>query len=499
MIHAAPQPAPPGECAATARRGLDLDLAPGELLERLGGGHLFLLESAGSRGGPAGRWSILGSHPTARFVSAAGENRFHWHSRGASHLWREEPLEALRRVLAAFPRVAPDPELPFTGGAVGLFAYELGRRLLPLKPASVDDLHLPEISLFLYERAILFDHHSGEIHAVAYARGDTEDAARREAEARAALLAESVAALPEIEAVPRTPSPESTASLPLHATLPAERYRAAVSRCREEILSGNAYELCLTGRFELPFAGDPVRLYRSLRAENPAPYASFFRHPEGLLIGTSPERFLRLSPDGRVEARPIKGTRPRGRDAAQDAALRRDLAGSAKDRAENVMIVDLLRNDLHRVCTPGTVTVSELCAIEEHAEVFQMVSTIEGELRAGNDRCDLLAASFPGGSMTGAPKIAAMDILATMEPAVRGWYSGCQGYLGFDGGMDLSIVIRGIQLVKGRALVGAGGAVVYDSDPENEWREALHKAAAPLRALAMESGGELPAWVGAKK
>jgi len=242
-----------------------------------------------------------------------------------------------------------------------------------------------------------------------------------------------------------------------------------------------------------------VRLYRRLRRENPAPYASFFRHPEGLLLGTSPERFLRLSPDGRVEARPIKGTRPRGRDVDEDAALRDDLAGSEKDRAENVMIVDLLRNDLHRVCTPGTVKVSELCAIEEHAEVFQMVSTIEGELRRGNDRCDLLAASFPGGSMTGAPKIAAMEILASMEPAVRGWYSGCQGYLGFDGGMDLSIVIRGIQLMKGRALIGAGGAVVYDSDPENEWREALHKAAAPLRALALESGGELPGWVGAKK
>jgi len=499
MIHEAPTPAPSDERAATAHLPLRLELTPGDLLERLGGGHLFLLESAGARGGPAGRWSILGSHPAARFVSSGGENRFHWHSRGADHVWREEPLDALRQVLAAFPPVPADPELPFTGGAVGLFAYELGRRLLPLRTTSTDDLELPEISLFFYEHAILFDHQRDEIHAVAYARGDTEAAARREAEARATLLAESVAALPAIDVPPPAPEPNPPVGLPLQATLSADEYRAAVSRCREEILSGNAYELCLTGRFELPFAGDPVRLYRRLRRENPAPYASFFRHPEGLLLGTSPERFLRLSPDGRVEARPIKGTRPRGRDVDEDAALRDDLAGSEKDRAENVMIVDLLRNDLHRVCTPGTVKVSELCAIEEHAEVFQMVSTIEGELRRGNDRCDLLAASFPGGSMTGAPKIAAMEILASMEPAVRGWYSGCQGYLGFDGGMDLSIVIRGIQLMKGRALIGAGGAVVYDSDPENEWREALHKAAAPLRALALESGGELPGWVGAKK
>ncbi|TFG86483.1 MAG: anthranilate synthase component I family protein, partial [Gemmatimonadales bacterium] len=224
--------------------------------------------------------------------------------------------------------------------------------------------------------------------------------------------------------------------------------------------------------------------YRRLREATPAPYASFLRHPEGTLVGASPERFLRVTPDGHVQARPIKGTRPRGRDAAEDAALRAELAGSAKDRAENVMIVDLLRNDLHRVCTPGSVQVSELCAIETHPAVFQMVSTIEGELAPGQDRCDLLASAFPGGSMTGAPKIAAMQILEGLEPCVRGWYSGCQGYLGFDGSLDLSIVIRGIQLIGGQALVGAGGAVVYDSDPEAEWEEARHKARASLAALA---------------
>ena len=493
-------PEPARDHAAVASQNLGSAPAPVELLDRLGGGQLFLLESAGEGSGPEqGRWSMMGTHPAARFVSAGGLNRFHWHSRGRNHQWREEPLAALRRVLAAFPSVPPDPVLPFQGGAVGLFSYELGRRLLPIRPRALDDLGLPEISVFFHERVLLFDHHRYELHALAYARGENEASARREAELRAALLAETVGeAMAEEIQRPALP-PEAMGELPLRSRLPEADYRRAVERCREEILSGNAYELCLTGRFETAFEGDPVSLYRILREENPAPYASFFRHPEGLLLGSSPERFLRLSPTGHVEARPIKGTRPRGGDSETDAALRRELLDSAKDRAENVMIVDLLRNDLHRVCAPGSVEVSELCGIEEHAGVFQMVSTIEGELGESRDRCDLLDAAFPGGSMTGAPKIAAMNILEELEPVARGWYSGCQGYLGFDGAMDLSIVIRGIQLVKGRALVGAGGAVVYDSNPEAEWLEALHKAAAPLRALALYAGERLPDWLPPKK
>jgi anthranilate/para-aminobenzoate synthase component I len=191
---------------------------------------------------------------------------------------------------------------------------------------------------------------------------------------------------------------------------------------------------------------------------------------------------------GRVQARPIKGTRPRGRDGIEDQRLRDDLLNSEKDRAENIMIVDLLRNDLSKVCVPGSVTVPEMCILEEYPSVLQLVSTIEGRLAPGRDGLDLLAASFPGGSMTGAPKIAAMNLLEEMEARARGCYSGALGYLGFDGGMDLSIVIRSAQLLGKRALVGAGGAVVYDSDPEAEWREARHKADAVLSALARAQG-----------
>ncbi len=490
MIARPPEPAADRAAAASLRLGRCLgpeDLS--RLMERVGGGALTLLESAG----PPGRWSLLASQPTARFVSRAGENRFHWHSRGVTHAWREAPLTALRRVLAAFPRVESDPALPIHGGALGLFAYELGRRLLPIRPQAADDLGLPDIALFVHERLLAVDRASGEAYALATARGASAVAARREAAAHAALLAEEVLTL--LDAPPSPPRTGAAAAAlaastvggagepGLRASLEREAYLAAVARCREAILDGEAYELCLTTRFAVPFAGDPLALYRRLRAANPAPYASFIRHPEGVLVGASPERFLRVSAAGHVEARPIKGTRPRGREATADAALHAELAASAKDRAENVMIVDLLRNDLHRVCAPGSVAVSELCAIETHPAVFQMVSTIKGELAPGQDRCDLLASAFPGGSMTGAPKIAAMQTLEGLEPCVRGWYSGCQGYLGFDGSLDLSIVIRGIQLLRGQALVGAGGAVVYDSDPEAEWEEARHKARASLAAL----------------
>jgi len=462
----------------------------------LGGGGLFLLES----GGPTGRqsrWSLLGSHPIARFASHGGENRFHWHSQGQSHRWREEPLAALRRVLALFPPAHVPSGIPFAGGAVGLFSYELGRRLLPLRPLAEDDLALPEISLYFYDRCLLFDREERRLIAAAYARGEDDERAHAEAAAHAELLAEETlrrldeAASGKASALPRAATlpaadPEPP---PVSATLSRLAYMDAVRRCRREILDGNAYELCLTTRFEAPYPGDAVALYRELRRSNPAPFAALLRHPEATLVGSSPERFLHVDAGGRVEARPIKGTRPRGADPATDAALRAELLRSGKDRAENVMIVDLLRNDLHKVCEPGTVSVPELCALEEHPSVFQLVSTISGRLREDRDRLDLIAAGFPGGSMTGAPKIAAMNLLEEMEPKVRGYYSGTLGYLGFDGAMDLSIVIRSVQLIGRRALVGAGGAVVFDSDPEMEWAEAWHKAEAPLAALARAGSG----------
>ena len=244
------------------------------------------------------------------------------------------------------------------------------------------------------------------------------------------------------------------------------------------------YQANLTHRLAATFSGDAWRLYEALRARSPAPFAAYLALPEITVVGASPERFLRLDAEGRVETRPIKGTRVRGATPAADARLRDELLASEKERAENAMIVDLMRNDLGRVCEVGSIEVAELFGIERHATLFQMVSTVRGRLRADCDRVDLLRAAFPPGSMTGAPKIAAIELLARLEPVRRGIYSGALGYLDARGGADLCVVIRSVLCRGRRAWLHVGGGVVMDSDPRAEWEETLAKARAPLDALA---------------
>jgi aminodeoxychorismate synthase component I len=444
---------------------------------------LSLLESGGEHN-ERSRWTLLAHSPFARFQSLNKRNRFEF--RGEREEWNEAPLLALRKVLSRFPAPDPEPGVPFPGGAIGVFSYELGRELLPLKAASQECLELPEISLQFYERFLLLDHREGLGFALGYGLGDSPESAGKKAEELAQSLRDEIPSEQQAEPVHK----RSGESLEVRTSLNGESYRAAVARCREEILDGNAYELCLTTRFETSFEGRPVDLFLEMRKSNPAPFSSYLELPEATLCSSSPERFLSVSPEGRVEARPIKGTRARGASPREDRALKDDLRGSEKDRSENIMIVDLLRNDLSRVCQTGSIHVPELCALETYASVHQMVSTIAGQLPDGRDRLDLLASAFPGGSMTGAPKIAAMQILGELEPCERGFYSGAIGYLSFDGGMDLNIVIRTVQILGKRALVGAGGAVVYDSDPESEWKEALQKAKRPLEALAHAQGKE---------
>lgn len=266
--------------------------------------------------------------------------------------------------------------------------------------------------------------------------------------------------------------------------MPEGDYAKSIERIREEIAAGNVYQACLTQRLERAFTGDAFALYLALRRRNPAPFACFFELPEAAIVGSSPERFLGVDAERRVESRPIKGTRPRGSDPLDDARARCALQASAKDRAENLMIVDLVRNDLGRVCELGSVGVPELMAVEDYASVFHLVSTVRGRLRAGCDVLDALRAAFPPGSMTGAPKLAAMRLLDRLEPVRRGVYSGAIGYLDARGGADLSVVIRTLVLAGGRAFVHAGGGIVADSEPRAEWLETLAKARPLLDALA---------------
>jgi para-aminobenzoate synthetase component 1 len=258
----------------------------------------------------------------------------------------------------------------------------------------------------------------------------------------------------------------------------------AVEKVREYIRNGDIFQANLSQRFEVSLATNPYAIYRRLRSINPAPFAAYLNFDDVKIISASPERFLKLDGDI-IQTRPIKGTRPRGKTAVEDERLANELLSSEKDRAENVMIVDLERNDLGRVASYGSVIVPELTALESYATVFHLTSTVEGRLADGKDRVDLLKATFPGGSISGAPKVRAMEIIEEIEPTRRSVYTGAIGYLGFDGGMDLNIAIRTIMAVRNKMYFQAGGGIVFDSDPESEYNETLDKASALMQALGI--------------
>ncbi len=272
----------------------------------------------------------------------------------------------------------------------------------------------------------------------------------------------------------------------LKANFSHEGYLGAVAKAREYIGAGDIFQVNLSQRFEVDIKIPPYELYRRLRQINPAPFASYLNFDRVCIAGASPERYLKLQGD-MVETRPIKGTKPRGRTPEEDRALAADLLASKKDRAENIMIVDLERNDLGRVCRYGTVKVTELAILETYPTVYHLTSTVVGRLREGMNRIDLLKASFPGGSITGAPKVRAMEIIDELEPTRRSVYTGSTGYLGFSGEMDLNIVIRTFIIKDGRAYFQVGGAVVYDSEPEAEYIETLDKGKALIQALGLSA------------
>jgi aminodeoxychorismate synthase component I len=392
------------------------------------------------------------------------------------------PLEVLRGQL---PRVAPhEPAagLAFAGGAVGFLGYELAELDEALGPAPPGPAELPDCLLLFADRLLAYDHARGRCFAVGLGRGADAGAARRAAEENA-RAARAWLASPRPAAPTRAGRGAAKPARTPRELGDASSHAKAVAEILGEIAAGRVYQACLTHRLEREFRGDPFALYRALRRLNPAPFACYLELPEVAVVGSSPERFLRVAAGGEVESRPIKGTRPRGRHPAEDRRLRAELAGSAKDRAENLMIADLVRNDLGRVCAIGSVAVPELMAIEEYAGVFQMVSTVCGRLREGCDAVDLVRAAFPPGSMTGAPKIAAMRLLRRLEPVRRGVYAGALGYFDARGGADLCVAIRTWLVRGGRAWLHTGGGIVADSEPAAEWQESLDKVRPLLAAL----------------
>ncbi|MFJ6616317.1 aminodeoxychorismate synthase component I [Kitasatospora sp. NPDC091335] len=375
-----------------------------------------------------------------------------------------------------------DPGLPFglTGGYVGYFGYELKGDLGSVNRHSAET---PDAAWMFADRLIAVDHEHGATHVVALHRGDPETrrSARKWLDSTAATLA-SLLDGPDAAAETPDAAGDGTDPAPWLSREP-DGYLRDIEACRDELVAGESYEICLTNKVRIPFAGDDLTYYRRLRAANPVPYGALLRLGEVTVLSASPERFLRIDADRVVETKPIKGTAPRGTDPADDARLAAELANSAKTRAENLMIVDLLRNDLGRVCEVGGVEVPRFMAVESYATVHQLVSTVRGVLRPGVGAVECVRHCFPGGSMTGAPKLRSMEIIDGLETEARGIYSGALGYLGLTGTADLSIVIRTAVRHRDELSIGAGGAIVLDSSPADELDEMLLKARASLRVL----------------
>ena len=410
-------------------------------------------------------------------------------------------------------------EIPFMGGAVGYLGYELAGTLeSSLRFENEDDLDLPDLSLAYVDHVLAYDHEAERLwimglgfaaqaaldgpdtrdDAIAASRNVVESCLDRlcwpERDVHDVVHSREGRTRSGREGLP-APSAESAPTVPFTSTVDASGYAKAVDSILQEIEAGNVYQANYSQRLVVDSSADSWSLYLALRKNNPAPFGAYLQvHASGAaILSSSPERFLRLDGLREVESRPIKGTRPRGSSDVEDEAFASELARSPKDRAENLMIVDLVRNDLGRVCVPGSISVPELMKIETYAEVFQMVSTVWGQLAAGRDGFDLVRASFPPGSMTGAPKLAAISLLESLETTRRGIYAGALGYFDLRGGFDLSVVIRTIVSKDGRAYLHVGGGIVADSDPAAEYLESLDKARAPLAALNEANEGRVDA------
>jgi len=431
--------------------------------------YVFFLDS-GMDHQKLGRYSFIGFDPFLVFRSKEAD-----------------PFEELKTLLADYRLDSSDTRIPFTGGAVGYLSYDLYRFLENVPTRAVDDIGIPDCSIPFYDVVIAFDHlkdkayisSSGfpeldETERLARARQRFESVKNRIETAHRSAIAEPVA----------PPAPEEEPELTANFT--KDEYIEAIRRAKEHISAGDIYQVNLSQRFTAALPMDAADLFERLRKINPAPFSAYLDHGEVQIVSASPERFL--SKRGRrIETRPIKGTRPRGRDYIEDEALKIELKASAKDNAEHVMIVDLERNDLGRVCEYGSILPTEFAILETYSTVFHLASTVSGTLREGVDAVDCLTNCFPGGSITGAPKIRSMEIIDSIEPNKRSAYTGAIGYIGFNGNMDMSVVIRTFIIKDGQAYFHVGGGIVADSDASAEYQETLDKAKALMESLGVKN------------
>jgi len=431
--------------------------------------------------GRLGRYSFISSNPFLVLKSRGDEVVL---LRGNKKEVRYgNPFDVVGELLDKYYLDGCPSDIPFAGGAIGYFSYDLCHFIERLPTTAVDDLQLPECYLAFYDAAVVVDH--GKERSYLVATGFPELEERKRIKKAGETLRHLKSLLTDSVRFPEAPACDFVdEGTMLKSNFSREEYLRAVARAREYICAGDIFQVNLSQRFEADLNVSPYELHQRLRSINPAPFASYLNFEDVSLVGASPERFLKVQGDW-VETRPIKGTRPRGRTEAEDKALAQELLSSEKDRAENIMIVDLERNDIGRVCRYGTVRVTETAILETFPTVFHLTSTVVGRLSPGKGRIDLLKATFPGGSITGAPKVRAMEIIDELEPTRRSVYTGSVGYLSFAGGMDLSIVIRTIIAKNGRAYFQVGGGIVYDSEPEAEYQETLDKGKALIQALRL--------------
>ena len=415
----------------------------------------------------AGRYDILAADPYITLTTRGGVTEIRYADQ--IQLSPQDPFALLRERLGE--PVSPLPELPFRGGAIGWFAYDLGRRVERLPTLANNAEPIPDMAVGIYDWALVVDHLARKTRLVSLGR---DPRTREQWDTLVSRFQDVRSVAPACGQLRVLAPPRSN--------LTRDEYGRAFDRIKSYLLEGDCYQVNLAQRFSALVVGDPFASYRILRWLNPAPFSAYLKSPFAQVLSSSPERFLAVR-EGQVETRPIKGTRPRGRTPKADSALKRELAASTKDRAENLMIVDLLRNDLGRVCSPGSVRVPKLFEVESYTTVHHLVSTVTGRLAPGQDAVSLLRACFPGGSITGAPKIRAIEIIEELEPHRRGVYSGAIGYLGFDGAMDTNIAIRTLIHSAGTIHFWAGGGIVHDSRVEEEYQETFDKTAALLRLL----------------
>ncbi|MGP3981352.1 anthranilate synthase component I [Streptomyces sp. KR80] len=457
----------------------------------------FLLESA-ENGRSWSRYSFIGVRSAATLTVRDGGA--HWLGTAPVGVPADgDPLEALRVAVEVLHTPRDLGGLvhlpPFTGGMVGYLGYDIVRRLERIGDSTRDDLRLPELTMLLTSDLAVLDHWDGTVLLIANAinHNDLETGVDE-------AYADAVARLDAMTADLSRPAPTGAAAVLPPSQLPeysaqwgGPAFRDAVEDIKERIRAGEAFQVVPSQRFETPCDASALDVYRVLRATNPSPYMYLFRFPgvdgeEGFdVVGSSPEALVKVE-DGRAMVHPIAGTRPRGATPQEDAALAEELLADAKERAEHLMLVDLGRNDLGRVCEPGSVEVVDFMSIERYSHVMHIVSTVTGRLAAGRTAFDALTACFPAGTLSGAPKPRAMQIIEELEPSRRGLYGGCVGYLDFAGDSDTAIAIRTALLRGGTAYVQAGAGIVADSDPAAEDTECRNKAAAVLRAIAMASG-----------